>query len=127
MSQVKQAEKKGKNRAFWPLIGFGLAVSVGILSWFLKDPVYTWLARSPLIPGFPPAGIDPFQMRLLVAAALFTIMLGFAGLIIALAVPKSPSRVREKDLVKERKMVVKQKELKKARQREINRQMKSGK
>ncbi len=126
-SQVKQADKKRKNKAFWPLIGFMLALSAGVLAWFLKDPVYSWLARSPVIPGFPPAGIDPAQMRLLVAAALFTIMLGFAGLVIALAAPKSAQRVKETDLIKERKMVMKEKELKKARQRELNRQMKSGK
>jgi hypothetical protein len=66
-------------------------------------------------------------MRLLVAAALFTIMLGIAGLVIALAAPRSAKRVKETDLIKERKMVVKEKELRRARQRELNRQMKSGK
>jgi hypothetical protein len=125
-SQVKQADKKGKSRAFWPLIGFMAALSAGILAWFLKDPVYTWLARGP-IPNFPPAGIAPYTMKLLVAAALFTIILGFTGLIIALAVPKNKRRVKEEDLVKERKKALKAKEISRARQREINRQMKSGK
>jgi hypothetical protein len=124
-SQVKQAEKKGKSKAFWPLIGFMAALSAVILGWFLKDPVYTWLAR--VVPGFPPAGIAPATMKLLVAAALFTIVLGLTGLIIALAVPRNPRRVKEQDLVKERKQAIKAKELSRARQREINRQMKSGK
>jgi|FLYN01.1.fsa_nt_gi hypothetical protein len=127
MSQVRQAEKKGKNKAFWPLIGFLLALAAGILAWFLRDPVYDLLARSPAIPNFPPPGIAPAQMKLLVAVALFTIILGLAGLIIALAAPRNPVWVKEKDLMKERSRVVKEKELKKARQREINRQMKSGK
>ena len=127
MSQVKQADKKGKNKGFWPLIGFGLAISAGVLAWFLREPVYNMLARSPAIPNFPPAGIAPDQMKLLVAAALFTIILGFAGLIIAMAAPKSRGRVKEQDLIKERKGVMKAKAIKKARQRELNRQMKSGK
>jgi hypothetical protein len=124
-SQVKQAEKKGKSRAFWPLIGFMAALSAGILGWFLKDPVYSWLGR--VVSGFPPAGIAPFTMKLLVAAALFTIVLGLTGLIIALAVPRNPRRVKEQDLIKERKQAIKAQNLRRARQREINRQMKSGK
>jgi len=124
-SQVKQAEKKGKNKAFWPLIGLGAAVSAGILAAALKDPAYTWLART--LPNFPPAGIAIAQLKLLVAVAIFTIILGLTGLIIALAVPRSPRRVKEQDLMKERKLMVKEKELRKARQRELNRQMKSGK
>ncbi len=124
-SQVKQVEKKGRSRAFWPLIGFMAALSAGILGWFLRDPVYTWLARA--VPGFPPAGIAPATMKLLVAAALFTIVLGLTGLIIALAVPRNPRRVKEQDLIKERKQRIKEQNIKRARQREINRQMKSGK
>lgn len=125
MSQIKMAEKKGKNKAFWPLIGFVLAISIGVLAWFIKDPVYTWLANGP-IPNFPPPGIAPATMKLLVAAAIFTVLAGVGALIIAMAVPKSTSRVKEQDLVNERKGALKEKELKKARQREINRQMKSG-
>jgi hypothetical protein len=124
-SQVKQAEKKGRSKAYWPLIGFMAAISAGILGWFLKDPVYTWLSRA--VAGFPPAGVAPATMKLLVAVALFTIVLGLTGLIIALFVPKNTRRIKEQDLVKERKQAIKAQNLRRARQRQINRQMKSGK
>jgi hypothetical protein len=122
-SQIKQAEKK-KNKAFWPLIGFALAVSLGILAYFLKDPVYSWLNVT--VRGFPPAGIAPATMKLVVAGALFLVMGGLVALIISLAVPKDTRQVKTTDLVKERKMKLKDAEIRKRRQQQINRQNRSG-
>ena len=122
-SQVKQAEKK-KNKAFWPLIGFVLAVALGILAYFLREPVYDWL--SDVVRGFPPPGVAPATMKLIVAGALFLVMGGFVALIISLAVPKDPRRVKNTDLVKERKMKLKDAEIRKRRQQQINRENRSG-
>jgi hypothetical protein len=65
-------------------------------------------------------------MKLIVAGALFLVMGGLVALIISLAVPKDPRRVKNTDLVKERKMKLKDAEIRKRRQQQINRENRSG-
>lgn len=128
MSQIRQAERKQKNKAFWPLIGFVLAVAIGVFAWFIAPDVARFaLARLPQLGN---AGTVA-SLRPIFAGLVFIVVGGIAALIVALMVstgtPKDPTQVREKDMVKQRTRLVREKEARKRRQRDINRQMKSGK
>ena len=126
-SQIKQAERK-KNRAFWPVIGFILAVAIGIFAWFIAPEVSAFLLRK--LPQLGTAGTVQ-SIRPFVAVGIFLITGGITVLIVAAMVsantPKDPTKVKEKELIKQRNMQIRSKEARKRRQQDINRQMKSGK
>jgi len=103
MSQVRIAEKKGKSKAFWPIIGLVLAVALGIIAWFIapyvRDFVFTRFPNS--ITAF---NTMPDQQQLIIfTAAVFLLLGSLVAMIVAFAVPKDSSRVKDKDLVKEQK------------------------
>ncbi len=126
-SQIKQAERK-KNRAYWPVIGFILAVAIGVFAWFIAPDVTRFLRDH--LPQLRNAGTAE-MMRPFVAVGIFLVTGGIAVLIVAgmisASTPKDPTKIKEKELVKQRNAQVRAKEARRRRQQDINRQMKSGK
>ena len=89
---VKQAEKVKRANPFLPFIGFVVAVSVGVMAYFLAHPV-TELIEDQLAPG-------EFQRRLgdisqenfeiAVAAVLWLLLFSVAMFIVAAAIGLDP-------------------------------------
>ncbi|MBI5669414.1 MAG: hypothetical protein HZC41_15530 [Chloroflexi bacterium] len=116
-------KSQSKTRAFWPVIGFVLAVSLGVLAWALGPAAYEFLRDNRII-NFSISNYPRATWELIITGVLFVVMLMFASLVVAAARPRQKSEVREKDLVKERDRMVREQKAKKILQREINRQMK---
>lgn len=120
-----EGRKETKNTAFWPLLGLLLAVSLGIVAYVAAPGTITMLDNA--LPNFPPAGVDPNTLRLIITAILFVVLILIAGLIVAVSMPKQKDRiiVSEKTLMKERQDMVLEKKARKVRQQQINKQGKS--
>ncbi|NWG17027.1 MAG: hypothetical protein HXY41_10360 [Chloroflexi bacterium] len=114
----------GKNRAFWPLIGFILALSLGVLSWALGPIVIDWMDASNIVRGFPSPEVPRTTWNWIATGVMFVILLMFSSLVVALFRPKQAMDVREKDLAKEREQLRRNIKAKKELQRRINKQMK---
>lgn len=116
-------KSQSKTRAYWPVIGFVLALSLGVIAWALGPAGYNFL-RDNRIVNFAITNISRATWELIISGVLFVVLLMFASLVVAAARPKQKSEVREKDLVKERDKMVREQKAKKVLQREINRKMK---
>jgi uncharacterized membrane protein YhaH (DUF805 family) len=117
-------KSQSKTRAFWPVIGFVLAVSLGVIAYVLGEPVMQWMKTSRIVPGFPSPDVPMDTWYWIARGVLFVVMLMFASLIVAAARPKQKSEVRETDLKKEREKMVRQNKARKVLQQQINRKMK---
>ncbi|MDX2138096.1 MAG: hypothetical protein SF123_08365 [Chloroflexota bacterium] len=99
MSQVKVSERR-QSRAAWGVMGFFLAVALGVASWFLAPVLTDALPRNLqnlLEQRFPePAG------QIIVAAAIFVILLSVVGVIVAIFAPKPRATVNDSDMLKDR-------------------------
>ena len=117
MSMPRKKQPRGK--AFWPILGFLLALSSAALAFVFTDPVITQLQKS--LRGFPR---DP-KVPIIVGVVLFFLIAMFFSLIVAFAVPRKKSGVTEIQMTKDRKVMVNEKMARKIKQREINRQGKA--
>lgn len=117
MTQVKQAERKAK-RSWWPLIGFLLVVSLGIISYFLAPTVIDVTLR--LLPRLSLRGVSPEVARWIFTALTFGILIILVGLLVALFAPRKRTLVKETDLVKEREAMLRERERTKLHQRDVN-------
>ncbi len=117
-------KSQSKTRAFWPLIGFILALSLGVLAYALGEPVIQWMATSKIVRGFPSPEVPLITWYWIARGVMFVVLLMFASLIVAASRPRQKSEVRETDLKKEREKMVRQNKARKELQRQINRQMK---
>ena len=117
MSMPRKTPPRGK--AFWPVLGLLLALSSAALAFVFTDPVVTALRKS--LRGFP---TDP-KVPIIVGVILFALIAMIFSLIVAFAVPRKKSGVTEVQMVKDRKVMVKDKVARKIKQREINRQGKA--
>jgi Mn2+/Fe2+ NRAMP family transporter len=113
-------KKPEKNRAFWPVIGFVLAVALFAIAFVLAPEVNKFLKGR--LPNYPRA---TQQLNLIMAVILWLIMGSIVSLSVAIAMPKKKSAVSEKDVDKARKAMVAEKVARKKRQQELNKQMKS--
>jgi predicted PurR-regulated permease PerM len=114
---TRKSQPRGK--AFWPILGFLLALSSAALAFVFTDPVVTQLQKS--LRGFPR---DP-KVPIIVGVILFFLIAMVFSLIVAFAVPRKKSAVTEIQMAKDRKAMVNQKAARKVKQREINRQNKA--
>jgi uncharacterized membrane protein YgaE (UPF0421/DUF939 family) len=112
--------KPTKNKAFWPLIGFILAVALAAIAWVIAPSVVSFL-HSKLGARFPTGA----QMNLYTTVMLFLMLGGLSALIVAATMPRKKSQVKEADLVKERKDMLAAKAARKKRQQLLNKDMKS--
>ncbi len=114
---TRKPQPRGK--AFWPILGFLLALSAAALAFVFTDPVIAQLKKS--LRGFP---TDP-KVSIIVGVILFTLIAMIFSLIVAFAVPRKKSAVTEIQMAKDRKVMVNQKAARKIKQRDINRQNKA--
>ncbi len=117
MTQIVQAQKKRK-RSWWPLIGFLLIVSLLIISYAVAPEVIAWVQRT--LPRLNMRSIAPEMQRLIFAGVIFGILLLIAGMIVAVFAPRKRTLVKESDILKERELMLVQRERDKVKQRKIN-------
>jgi predicted PurR-regulated permease PerM len=108
-----------RGKAFWPVLGFLLALSSAALAFVFTNPVIDALKKS--LRGFP----TDSKVPIIVGVILFFLIAMFFSLIVAFAVPRKKSGVTEIQVAKNRKMIVNEKAARKIKQREINRQNKA--
>jgi len=119
-SQVKLATR-ARRRWAWPVVGFILAVSLGVLAYVLAPMVIQFLRSS--LRGFDTSGLASTTLRWIFTAILFVIFVTLAGLIVAVAAPKPRGTVKYGDLVKEREAMKIEKKRKKTQARKLAQQM----
>ncbi|MCS7070317.1 MAG: hypothetical protein NZM00_02355 [Anaerolinea sp.] len=119
-SQVKVAVRS-RRRWAWPVVGFILAVSLGVIAYMLA-PAAIQFVRSTLR-GFDTSGMAPTTLRWIFTAILFVIFITLAGLIVAVAAPKPRDTVKYSDLVKEREAMQAERKRKKLQARRLAQQM----
>jgi hypothetical protein len=118
---IKQADKKSPFTKWVPLIGGVLALCFALIAYVLSDDLLNWAVDQ--FAGFDGNEMDPVVLRAGFGAFIFLILSAVGTLIVAAALPRGKkSKVREKDLAKERKQNLKAKEARQKRQREIARQ-----
>jgi len=117
MSMPRKTPPRGK--AFWPIMGFLLALSSAALAFVFTDPVIGALKKS--LRGFP----TDAKIPIIVGVILFALFAMVFSLIVAIAIPRKKSAVTEVQMAKDRKVMVNQKMARKIKQREINRQGKA--
>jgi membrane protein implicated in regulation of membrane protease activity len=118
---MQDRENKKSMRAFWPLLGFILIVALGIIAYVLGEPIYNALAAGP---NFPPAGGTRTQWLWILRGIAFVSLGLLSALIVAAAMPRQKTQVKEKDLAKERVQLNRERKAKRELQRKINKQMK---
>ena len=117
MSMPRKTPPRG--RAFWPILGFLLALSSAAFAFILTDPVVSALQKS--LRNFPRGA----TVNIIIGVILFVVIGLIFSLIVAFAVPRKKSGVTEIQMTKDRKAMVNQKMARKIKQREINRQGKA--
>jgi hypothetical protein len=115
---TRKPQPRGK--AFWPVLGFLLALSSAALAFVFTNPLIVELKKS-VLKGLPN---DP-KVPIIVGVILFFLIAMFFSLIVAFAVPRKKSVVTEIQIAKNRKLMVNEKAARKIKQREINRQNKA--
>ncbi len=111
---------RSRSKAFWPVLGFLLALSSATLALVFTNPLIVELKKS-VLRGLPN---DP-KVPIIVGVILFTLIAMTFSLIVAFAVPRKKSAVTEIQIAKNRKAMVNEKAARKIKQREINRQNKA--
>src|SRR5262249_13093129 len=117
MSLPRKTPPRG--RAFWPVLGFLLALSSAALAFVFTNPTLQFLQSK--LRNFPH---DP-KVPIIVGVILFALIAMIFSLIVAFAVPRKKSAVTEIQMTKDRKAMVNEKAARKIKQREINRQNKA--
>lgn len=112
-----------KSRKRWAAYGFLLIVALLIISWFLAPTVIT-VSKSALKQLGPAlSSVPQVQQQIVYTLIIFFILAIVTALIVALAAPKRPLNVSEKDLIKEREATERYKRMARKRQRTLNREM----
>lgn len=117
MTQIRMQERKVK-RSWWPLIGFLLIVSIAVISYAVAPDVIG-LTRQAL-PRLNLRGIAPETQRLVFAAITFLILVIITGMIVAAFAPRRRTLVKETDIIKDRDVMMRERERDKKKQREVN-------
>ena len=115
---TRKTQPRGK--AFWPVVGFLLALSAGMLAFVFTDPTIAMLRSS--LRNFPTPNAT---IRLIVGIIIFALLAMIFSLIVAVTIPRKKSAVTEVQVAKNRKIMVNEKAARKIKQREINRQNKA--
>jgi hypothetical protein len=116
----RKQEREQRRKAFWPVMGFLLAVSSAFLAYVLIPGAYSLLNSS--LRNFPPSSPT---IQLIIGLVLFLVFVTIGSLLVALAVPKPKIAVTETSLMKERNQRIREHKARKVRQSMINREGKS--
>ncbi|HEX2906938.1 MAG TPA: hypothetical protein VHO69_08765 [Phototrophicaceae bacterium] len=120
---MSDKQSGSRNKAFWPVMGFVMALSFGVLAYALKGVGYDFLRDNHIV-RFSITGISRGTWEWVIAGVIFVILAMLSSLIVAAARPKQKSEIREKDIEKEREKMRRDIKAKKELQKRINRQMK---
>ena len=112
-----------KSRRRWAAYGFLLIVALLIISWFLAPTAITISKNALKQLGPALSSVPQVQQQIVYTLIIFFILAIVTALIVALAAPKRPLNVSEKDLLKEREATEKYKRMARKRQRTLNREM----
>lgn len=114
---------KEKKRGMWPLYGLLMAIAAGAFAYVI-GPELIPVVRNITSGGFTGQELPPEQMRLAFMAVTFLVLVTIGALIVAIAMPKKKSRVKENDLRKEKVLVQKEEKRRRARQLIMEQKMK---
>lgn len=114
---------KEKKRGMWPLYGLLMAIAAGAFAYVI-GPELIPVVRSITNGRFTGFELPPEQMRLAFMAVTFLVLVTIGALIVAIAMPKKKSRVKENDLRKEKVLVQKEEKRRRARQLIMEQKMK---
>ncbi len=112
-----------KSRRRWAAYGFLLIVALLIISWFLAPTAITISKNALKQLGPALSSVPQVQQQIVYTLIIFFILAIVTALIVALAAPKRPLNVSEKDLIKEREATERYKRMARKRQRTLNREM----
>jgi uncharacterized membrane protein len=115
MSQVRMYEKK-QSRVLWPVMGFILAVALGVISWIVGPSVMTVL--PPDIQGLM-RRLPGLQGEAYVSIFIFIILLSIGVIFVALFAPKKAINIKDSEMMKQRQEIIKYKTTKERYQRKI--------
>lgn len=120
-SEIDRLNKKKKSpiNAFLPVLGLLLAVSFGVLSWFLAPGLREATANQ--FSNFRGDELPEPYMTLAFAAFIFLMLMSFAGFTVALFAPKQKSKVKDKELLDARKELKAEKERRKRHRAKMSR------
>jgi type VI protein secretion system component VasK len=121
-SQITIVEKK-RSRALYPVMGMLLAVAIAVIAYMIAPDVIAWLRTN--LRGFQTRGVPPEQLRLMISALIWLVLISCVALAVALFAPRKQLNIKDSDLSKERKDLQEQKRQDRMRQRRINQQMKN--
>lgn len=117
-----EPEKKDPLRAFLPIIGLIIIVIAGAVGWFSAPFVLEYGGQY--IPSEVTAQLDEFTLQVLVAVAIFFIIVAVFSAIYALFSPKPNKLVTESVLKQERLAKDQERRRTKARKRKMKARMK---
>ncbi len=117
-----EPEKKDPLRAFLPIIGLIIIVIAGAVGWFSAPFVLEYGGQY--IPSEVTTQLDEFTLQVLVAVAIFFIIVAVFSAIYALFSPKTNKLVTESTLKQERIAKDQERRRTKARKRKMKARMK---
>jgi hypothetical protein len=111
-------EQQRKRQAWWPVYGFFLTLAAGGVAFGLAPEVGR-LTHEAIRPPFI---LD--HWRIGVGIVIFVMFMGIIGALFAFMIPRpDASRIRDRELDRERKLMQAEALVKTRRQRELNKQM----
>ncbi len=112
-------EPEAKRRGMWPVYGLLMAIALGAISYVAAPELLKFVRQRS--PSFNIGTLSEQEVELFFAGIIFLVLLSFATLIIAAAVPKKKSDVKDTDLVKEKKLIEAERRAHRKRQLEMQR------
>jgi hypothetical protein len=113
----EDAAMRRRKNPLGPVLGFVLFGCSLAISYVLSEPVRRFLERQ------TGADLSGDEMRIVIGFAIFIIMVMLSGLLYTVMIPRKKSIVKDLDLVKERKAIDKEREARKARRRQVKKQL----
>jgi type VI protein secretion system component VasK len=108
--------EKRQNRMLWPVMGFILAVALGIISWFAGPSLMAALPAQ--LQGLL-RRLPGLQGEVYVSIFLFIILLSIGVILVAAFAPKKAINIKDQDIMKQRQELLKYNATKERRQRKI--------
>jgi Na+/proline symporter len=115
------AKKKDPLKPFYAIIGLVIMVAAAAIGYFAAPTIIdsVWQYLPPEIRDIPAD-----QLRIIFAAAIFFIVVGFLGFVFAIFAPRPPKGVSERELSVERKNKDKERRRMKKRRSAMRKRMK---
>lgn len=121
-----KAESKEKRRGLWPVYGLFMGVALAAISYIAAPSVQRIVVQFTR-GGFTGQELPPDQMRLFFTFVIFIILASVAGFIVALAIPKKKTDIKDKQLKVEKEEMRKAKRARRVRKQVVERELKKQK